>query len=427
MDFELNEDQQRAKRVLDGGHNTFLTGEAGTGKSVTLSAYADTLDERIPILASTGAAAVLVGGRTFHSFFGLGICQGPDHAVVTRAVSRKKIEENLQETDAVIIDEVSMLSGRVFSLAERIAQTVRGNSQPWGGLRIIAVGDFAQLPPVEDGVRPDGLRDWAFLHPVWRRSGFRVAYLRKVMRTDNAPFLAILNKVRRGQYDREVYNFLLERFKKDVSDDFEGTRLFPRRDDVDTHNNRCLHRLPGDVKYFPTVYTGEGRVVAQFKRNLPIPDVLMLKEGALVMIRKNATDLSFVNGTLAKVAEIKVGEYGARSVKVRLIANEREVTLAPTKYQWFDEKGKEAASATNLPLSLAWACSIHKAQGATLDRICVELRGLWEPGQAYVALSRARHPDGISVTGWQAESFRADPYVTAYYRRFEERAAEEVA
>jgi len=162
----LNAEQTEALEILKSQGNIFLTGAAGTGKSFLLKQFLrEATDEEIPILASTGAAAILVGGRTFHSFFGLGIFEGGISATIERAVENKRLVKRINETDTFVIDEVSMLSGPTLRAAETIARRVRKNSRPWGGMRVIAVGDFAQLPPVNPFSQT---KEWAFLDEVAR-------------------------------------------------------------------------------------------------------------------------------------------------------------------------------------------------------------------------------------------------------------------
>jgi ATP-dependent DNA helicase PIF1 len=165
----LNSDQLSAFEALSGTENIFLTGFAGTGKSYLIDYFQkDPKGAKIPMVASTGAAAVLVRGRTFHSFFGLGIMAGGVQATVDKACRSDRIKRRISDADGIIIDEVSMLSGTTLSAAEQIARKIRGSTTPWGGLKIIAVGDFFQLPPV---TRSDQPRDWVFQHEVWTQSG----------------------------------------------------------------------------------------------------------------------------------------------------------------------------------------------------------------------------------------------------------------
>lgn len=405
--------QQKALDILERQGNVFLTGAAGTGKSFLLDQYLQNKhSEAFPIVASTGAAAVLVGGRTFHSFFGLGILEGGVEAAIARALRSRKLLNRLNNASCVIIDEISMLSGVTVHAAETVARRARNNELPWGGLRIIAVGDFAQLPPVTPGSMA---KDWAFSHPVWALSQFQPALLTTVMRTQDTEFLEILNFVRGGIVNDQVHAFLNGRTFS-VAHDIEGTRLYPHRAKADEYNLRRLHAIHGALHSFPTQYEGEERTLDAAKRAIPIPEVLQLKAGALVMMRKNdmTEERRYVNGSLGHIKRIEEQE-----LRITLM-NGEEVDVEKQVFSYLDGDGNVAASAWNFPVTLAWATTIHKAQGATLDRMIVDLSALWEPGQAYVALSRVRSGDGLFIERWTPSSIRADASVTALYDAFAE-------
>jgi ATP-dependent DNA helicase PIF1 len=407
--------QKAALDLLERQGNVFLTGAAGTGKSYLLDRYlAGKSAEDFPVVASTGAAAVLIGGRTFHSFFGLGILEGGPDAAVARALKSRKVVGRLQRACCIVIDEVSMLSGATMKAAEVVTRRARGIDAPWGGLRIIAVGDFAQLPPVT----PEGCRkDWAFLHPVWPESDFQPALLSTVMRTQDLDFLAILNFVREGIVNDEVLRFLDQRTAPFLEPE-EGTRLYPHRAQAEEYNRRRLNAIPHPVRSFPTQYVGEERYFETARRVVPIPDDLLLKEGALVMMRKNDVSgrLRWVNGSLGHV-----GRISEDALEIRLLTGE-EIVLGKEKFSCLDGDGREVAAAWNFPVMLAWATTIHKAQGASLDRMIVDLEALWEPGQAYVALSRVRSSVGLRIERWSRSSIRAEPLVTRFYNGLADRA-----
>ena len=408
----LNSCQKSALSILDSHENVFLTGVAGSGKSFLVRHFlAQKSSDSFPVLASTGAAAILVGGRTFHSFFGLGIMQGGFEATVERALSNKKLQKRLKKTIAVIIDEVSMLSGTALRAAETICRKARGKQFPWGGIRVIAVGDFAQLPPVSAYNQP---REWAFLDETWLKSDFRSAVLRTIVRTQDTEFQEILNFIRSGVVNERVTRFLNERKVSDFMDmdeAFEGTRLFPHRDTTEKFNLLKLSQLEGQAQSIPTVYSGNEKSIQDLKRNAPIPEILRLKEGALVMLRINDPKQRFVNGSLASIEKIEKD-----SLKIRLQAGNRICDVETTSFSLLDAEGKEVASARNFPLNLAYATTIHKAQGMTLDALMVDLRNLWEPGQAYVALSRVKSANNVFVTDWNSNSIKMDPRVAEFYR-----------
>ena len=407
--------QQKALDILMREGNVFLTGAAGTGKSFLLEHYLKGKPaDGFPIVASTGAAAVIVGGRTFHSFFGLGILEGGPEVTITKALHNRRLIRRLNRAHCVIIDEVSMLSGLLLQTAERICRHARDHDEPWGGLRIIAVGDFAQLPPIAER---NAEKDWAFRHPVWEMSNFQPALLSTVMRTQDLGFLKILNLVREGIVNDTVCDFLDAR-TEESTEETEGPRLYPRREQADHYNMERLNRIDRPVHAFRTEYAGKETDIEKAKKNFPILETLLLKEGALVMMRKNdvSGDMRYVNGSLGIVERI-----GGETLIIRLLTDEK-ITAVPEKFSSLDGDGKELVSAWNFPVTLAWATTIHKSQGASLDRLILNMEHLWEPGQAYVALSRVRSGRGLSIACWDSSSIRAEPLVTAFYNSLTESA-----
>jgi len=406
---KLNAEQKEALELLKGQGNIFLTGAAGTGKSFLLKHFLrEATDEEIPILASTGAAAILVGGRTFHSFFGLGIFEGGISATIERAVSNSRLVKRLKETDSIVIDEVSMLSGPTLRAAETIARRVRGNSTAWGGIRVIAVGDFAQLPPVNPFSQT---KEWGFLDEVWEQSEFTHVVLNEIMRSSGAKFLHVLNHIRDGNVNDDVTRFLNSR-ATDLPEVFDGTRLFARKDNVDRYNLQHLENLEGESKSFETTYSGKAREIENFKKHAPIPEMIRLKENALVMLRQNDPERRWVNGSLGHVKEL-----GEEKLVIQLLKG-RVIELEKADFTLLDADGTPVVTARNFPISLAWAVTIHKAQGSTLDKIWVDIRRLWEPGQAYVALSRVTDPNELWVEGWDARSIFTDPAVREFHQSY---------
>lgn len=409
-----------------------MTGGAGTGKSFLVRRYLGHLQSHIkgrrsatkdlPILASTGAAAVLIGGRTFHSFFGLGILEGGVAATVDRAAQNRSVIARLRRAQGFILDEVSMLSGQTLRAAETIARRVRDNDRPWGGLRVIAVGDFAQLPPVEGGrnealpVRSDGRRDWAFQDESWTSSLFAPALLREHVRSTDSRFLQVLELVREGTVTSVVRDFLESR-RPDGEVSRDVPRLFPRRDTTERYNLDRLAELKGQETVIETLYSGETPAREALKRQAPIPEVLRLKEGALVMLRVNEPSGKYVNGSLGTVLKVTPARLTIE------LQSGRTVELEKQGFYFYSADGEAKAGAINFPVVLAWATTIHKSQGATLDRLVVDLTRLWEPGQAYVALSRLRSSDGLHLTGWSPQSIRADQDVLEFYDQLFEATA----
>jgi ATP-dependent DNA helicase PIF1 len=412
---ELGVDQKRALAVLAGEGNVFLTGGAGTGKSYVVQKFVDRVDpEKFPVLASTGAAAILIGGRTFHSYFGLGLMEGGVEATVERVLKNKRVLKRLTKAKGIIIDEISMISGQALEAAEKIACGAREDHRPWGGLKVIGVGDFAQLPPVPQ----QGRRDWAFQSETWNRSHFQCVEMRETQRARDVDFANILNTLREGTVDEAVRNLLDWRSHIDEDPDFSGSILFARRDDVDRLNRMRLAALPGEATAYPTTFTGDEKYQTMVRRNLPIPEILELKPGALVMFRQNDPMGRWANGTLGRIVECDDGELLVKLLKGRT------VSVMPSSFRMLDGAGNELATVKNFPINLAYAVTIHKAQGATLDRVQVRLQNLWEPGQAYVALSRVRSSDDLFIDGWDVRSIIADPMVRNFHERIRSRVSE---
>ncbi len=421
----LSQSQQNAYRLLkQSQENLFITGGAGTGKSFLIRRFLESVEkpDRFPLLASTGAAAVLIGGRTFHSFFGLGIFEGGLAQTVEKALSNKRVVTRIKRIDGFVLDEVSMISGLAFAAAEQIARLARDSTKPWGGLRVIAVGDFGQLPPVSKNIAPNQAKDWAFLNPAWEESGLHFISLNEIMRSAEDPaFCSLLNDVRCGVFHEGLKDFLEWRTPLSEDENFTGTHLFARRTDVERLNEIKLKTLRGEATCFPTEYSSVNEfALKSIQSQAPIPPQLFLKLNALIMIRQNDPQGRWVNGSLGFVRAISSGE-----LEIELL-NKRVVRLQPSRFSVLDADGKELAAACNFPIHLAYAITIHKAQGTTLDKALVNLNNLWEPGQAYVAMSRVRRADDLFISTWSANSFKIDPHVQRFYEnngRYSDEAA----
>lgn len=406
--LQLTTDQSKAYEALCSSENVFLTGGAGSGKSYLIKYFMqDKINpQTFPLLASTGAAAVLIGGRTFHSFFGLGIMEGGAEATWTRLATDNRVLARIRKVDGVIIDEISMIPGVAFEIAERLARKAKGKDLPWGGLRIICVGDFAQLPPVTQTKD----RDWCFLNPTWEQTQFSHHILKINKRVESDDFLEILKWIRWGRVNNDVIQFLNQHIKEHDENDL-GTRLFPRRQQAEDFNNKKLKEIPKDEIEIHTIYMGEEKFIQALKKNSPLPETLKIKEGCRVMLIQNDPQRKWVNGSQGKIIS-----YSVMEIKIKLDSG-RTVKVEKNSFSLQDPEGNVKASALNFPLVLSYATTIHKSQGATLDKIWVDLRSLWEPGQAYVALSRLRSADGLNLIGWSPSSIKIDPAVFNFYKQ----------
>lgn len=404
----LSPEQQYALDLCESGENVFLTGGAGSGKSYVIREFMKNKDpKQIPILASTGAAAVLLGGRTFHSFFGLGIMEGGPEATLKRLLNDNRALKRIQRVEGVVIDEISMIPGAALMVAEEISRVARNSSLPWGGMRVIAVGDFGQLPPI---TRQGQKRDWCFLNEVWKRSGFQVCELKHNQRIQDNSFLDVLSDVREGKFTDRVREFLNDH-TRDHDEDHPGTRLFPRREQSDDYNQKKLAEINEDEHLIDSIYLGEQKYIDHLIKSAPVPQQLKLKIGCRVLFIKNDTQKRWVNGTRGTVASIE-----ADHIMVRKDGG-REVKVEKHSFSLLDAEGNSKASVIQYPLILAYATTIHKSQGATLDELWCDLGALWEPGHAYVALSRLRDPSGLHIVRWTPRSFIIDPEVKRFYEQ----------
>ncbi|MFZ3231245.1 MAG: PIF1 family ATP-dependent DNA helicase [Pseudobdellovibrio sp.] len=403
----LSKEQQIALDLCRSGENIFLTGGAGSGKSYVVREFMKNIDSKqMPILASTGAAAVLLGGRTFHSFFGLGIMEGGPDATYQRLMKDAKTLKRIRQVEGVIIDEISMIPGDALKIAELISQMAKESTLPWGGLRIIAVGDFGQLPPV---TKTGQKRDWSFLTETWANSGFQNCSLNFNQRIQDGNFLKVLADVRDGKITDLARNFLQEH-TKDHDEDHPGTRLFPRRDQAELYNQKKLSEISEPEHIVDSIFIGEKRFVDMLSKSAPVPAQLKLKIGCRILFLKNDPQKRYVNGTRGTLVSYEsdhliVKKEGGREVKVEKIS-----------FSLLDADGNAKASVIQFPVNLAYATTIHKSQGATLDELWCDLGSLWEPGHAYVALSRLRDPSGLHIVRWNARSFIVDPAVQKFYQ-----------
>lgn len=406
----LSLEQTQALELLKSGENIFLTGEAGSGKSTIIRELLRNQDPKLfPTLASTGAAAVLIGGRTFHSFFGLGLMEGGPRQTFDKVTKDPRTLKRLASVEGFIIDEISMLSAEAFTVAEELCRFARDSHMPWGGLRVLAVGDFAQLPPVTMAHQQ---REFVFETPSWERSQFISCSLKQNHRVEDPEYLKLLNKIRVGVVDEFVEDLLNSRVRHDDEDD-KGLRLFPHRKTSEDFNRRELECLDADLVEVPSILFGPALRVQALLRNSPIPEVLHLKEGAHVMFVQNDPQKKWVNGTRGKIIKISKEELIVEK------ANGREVTVAKADFSMMDAEGKVVASLHNFPVTLAYATTIHKSQGATLEKVWLDLTRLWEPGHGYVALSRLKSSSGLNLLGWRHSSFKVDPKVISFHKNLQ--------
>ncbi|MXV37255.1 AAA family ATPase [Flavobacteriaceae bacterium Ap0902] len=389
--------QDKALAILKSGHNVFLTGSAGTGKTYVLNQYIEYLQDRkipVAITASTGIAATHIGGMTIHAWSGIGI---KDHITLRKLQSlreKKYMRKKMDEVKVLIIDEISMLHQKQFTMVDEVLQYFKENNLPFGGIQVVISGDFFQLPPI--GNEMETSRDkFAFMSPSWVRTDLKVCYLTEQYRQTHNDLNRLLNEIRAGNVGEDSYALVNNKIQETMYSDVNRfPQLYTHNADVDKINTLKINELEGDMELFKATTKGNKILSETLSKSVLAPPELILKEGAEVMFVRNNYEKGFFNGTLGTVREFT--EDGFPLVETK---KGDWIEAKPETWQVEDETGKVIASYTQIPLRLAWAITIHKSQGMTLDQACVDLRKTFEKGQGYVALSRLRDFDGLTLLG----------------------------
>ncbi|HUD03890.1 MAG TPA: helix-turn-helix domain-containing protein [Candidatus Paceibacterota bacterium] len=409
--------QQTALDLLKTGANIFLTGEPGSGKSYTVNTFVEYLRAHgiePAITASTGIAATHIGGMTIHSWSGIGIKKVLSEEDLDQLSQNARLTKRLSKTHILIIDEISMLDAQTLTAVDNACRTLRRRDEPFGGLQIVFVGDFFQLPPVSR--RGEGVSEFAYLSPAWKMANPLVCYLSEQHRQEDEIFLQFLATLRRGELDDDVHNVLTSR-KAEKSDLGHLTRLYTHNIDVDRVNNEKLALIDGAPRTFDMQSRGRDTLITTLKKGCLSPERLALKIGAQVMFTKNNFENGFVNGTLGEVVQFTA--HGAPIVKTR---TGFRIEVEPM--EWTIADGSQTlATIIQYPLRLAWAITVHKSQGMTLDSAAMDLSEAFEYGQGYVALSRVKTLSGLHLLGYNARALEVHPEIIKKDREFKSASA----
>lgn len=397
--------QEEALAILKTGANVFVTGEPGAGKTHTIHEYVQYAKaHKIPvaITASTGIAATHLGGITIHSWSGMGIKHQLTPHDIDSIASREYISKRINKARVLIIDEISMLSSNMLNMIDAICKSVKNTEEPFGGLQVIFVGDFFQLPPVTKV----GEVMFAYNSPAWKNANPIICYITEQHRQDDIPFLELLSAIRSNTFDEIHLSHLEERRVEAHLAPRDIPKLFSHNVDVDRVNNEILSELPGEPQLFHMYTNGPAALIAALQKGCISPETLALKVGAAVMFTKNNPKEHFVNGTLGIVESFsKLDGHPIVSTK-----EGRLIDVEPMDWS-IEENGRVRASITQLPLRLAWAITVHKSQGISLDAAVVDLQQVFEFGQGYVALSRVKRLSGLHLLGWNERAFTVHPEV----------------
>jgi len=408
--------QETALAILKTGQNVFLTGSAGTGKTYVLNQYIKYLKDRgigVAVTASTGIAATHMNGQTIHSWCGMGVKNSIHQVNLPKLAETKYIKKNIEKASVLIIDEISMLHKNQLEMVDEILMYVRGTVEPFGGLQVVLSGDFFQLPPVTKNEETNREK-FAFMAKSWVQAQFQVCYLTEQYRQTENELTTLLNEIRAGEVsessisllDEAVYN----RFKQDP------TKLYTHNFDVDRLNQRELESLAGEEEVFVARSKGNDGLIEMLKKSVLAPENLCLKENAKVMFVRNKHDQGYMNGTMGIVTGFS-DETGTPVVQLN---DGKEIITEEEVWSVEDESGKTLASYIQIPLRLAWAITVHKSQGMTLDEAEIDLNKTFEAGQGYVALSRLKSFNGLRLLGYNEVALEVDGLAMKADKRFQE-------
>jgi ATP-dependent exoDNAse (exonuclease V) alpha subunit len=420
--------QSQALDILSAGANVFITGAPGAGKTYVLNEFirrARAEGANVAVTASTGIAATHINGQTIHSWSGVGVSTVLTDPLLKRIRSRRS--RKIQTTDILVIDEVSMLHAWLFDMVDQVCRTLRHSPEPFGGLQVVLSGDFFQLPPVSrsgrnndmiapppefvasreryarEGKDPEGFVTeslvWDELRPI-------VAYLSEQHRQDDGQLLTVLTDIREGAVTQEDHDVLAARLGKAPNLGEVAVHLFPINKQADNLNDMQLAQITEQPHEYLAESAGQADLVARLKKSMLAPERLQLKTGAAVMALRNDPDHQYVNGSIGSVRGFAQENKGGWPIVA--FENGNIVTMKPASWEMMDGE-TVLASVKQVPLRCAWAITIHKSQGMTLDRAVMDLRRTFAPGMGYVALSRVENLDGLYLGGINEHAFFVSP------------------
>ena len=400
----LDELQQKIlEDVFQSNRNIVILGSAGTGKTTTVREIikvSNKYKKNIGITATTGCAAILIGGNTLHSFMGIGTGEGTIQYLVNRIISNKKILIKLVKLQILLIDEISMMNDVLLSKVSEILTTIRNNPMPFGGVQVILVGDFYQLPPISG--------NFCFKSDIWDKMNFNTHVLTKIYRQRDPQFLEILSRAREGNITNEDLNILKNCNGKLFIKNIIPTKLYSLNVDVSLINEKYYNKLSTLEYIYETNY--KNAKSKKYADKMKIPEKLKLCIGSQVMVTRNIDiENDIINGTRGVIISMETNY-----VNIQLM-NQQEYTIKPMKIGSFDEPDIEIEY---IPLKLAWAITIHKSQGTTLDCAEIDLgNNIFQPGQAYTALSRVKDLNSVHIVDISKKSFKTHPEVKDFYNK----------
>jgi ATP-dependent DNA helicase PIF1 len=426
LNDSLSSSQKTVVEQFLSGNNLFVSGGAGSGKSYLLNFLKKNYSHLgLEITASTGIAAINIGATTIHSWSGIGLANQPLEYILENLNSFKflQIKKRIRYANCLAIDEISMISADVLDLLNAVLQHIRNNTKPMGGLQVLFFGDFLQLPPVDNNFKNDQDLKYCFHSQTWQQLNLQSIILDQVFRQSDLDFIKILNKIRFGNIDCEVKQVLGDRLlANDPSPSVMPTILTSHNHKVESINKNFLHQLSGQQQIFTAKYSGNENKITFLKKNCLAYDNLILKTGAQVMMIKNSLQKEgIINGSIGIVKDFS----NKKNYPIVEFSNGKTFTIQPDcwnieKYNITKKIIEIEASLIQVPLVLAWAITIHKSQGLTLDKIRCDLSQIFTPGQAYVALSRARFLDGVFIDSIDFNKINANQQAIDFYQNVQQ-------
>lgn len=417
----LTPSQKRFAELFFQGRNLGLSGSAGVGKSYLINVLFAFLQEHkvsVARIAMTGIAAFNIGGQTMHSWLGIGLGDEDAESLIVKVRKKSKVKDRIKATQILFIDEISMCKAELLDKANLVIQAIRYNIAPFGGMQVCASFDFLQLPPVWKG---EETKQFAFNAQSWKNACIKTVVLKEVVRQSDTEFVRLLNGIRVG--DTRDLSLLEPRIDATFpADGIEPVRIYCRNVDVNRVNKERLDQIPSPVKTFISIDNGLPYHIESFNKNCPAPAILELKIGAQVMCLANI-DVSqgICNGAIGVITA-----FGPPGVTVKF----KEATAIIDHNVW-EIKEQEAtldgklrykivATRTQIPLRCCWAVTVHKVQGMTLDRAIIDMSEAFVEGQSYVALSRCRDLESISITSLPKSAIRVNSECISFYKALEE-------
>jgi len=444
--MELNKKQKEIFNLFKTGQNIFISGPAGVGKSFLLQmmkTWGIENNVNIGVTALTGAAAFLIGGKTVHSYCGIGLGEEKEDVLLYKVKKNYIIKRRWKNVNCLIIDEISMMTPELFEKLDYIAKSIRQCDAPFGGIQIILSGDFYQLPPINKGLNQykEDSKLFCFESPLWNKLVSNIIELEDIIRQKDPIFQQCLNEIREGKCSDETKKILKKRLeiKPDTLNGIEPTRLFTRKSDVDVLNNKKLVELDNEIKIFNAfskiskIYQESeqtksslkdiDKVISIMDRDAPYNIELKLCIGAQVMLLTNKDfNLGLVNGSRGVV--IRFSNSGYPIVK---FLSGLEVEIDTHSWEFDNREKNLLIIRKQIPLKLAWAYTIHKSQGSSLDYVIVDIgKSIFECGQSYVALSRVRSLEGLFLVDFAPKKIMAHPRVVNFYKNMKDKNKQKV-